>query len=211
MQCIVLFGIQGSGKGTQAKRLSEALGYSHINMGDLLRDHVARNTNLGVKVQGIISSGALVDDHVIFDLLESILHEHVNGIIFDGFPRTVAQADYLVHHFKVHEVFFLDLSEEEAIKRISSRRVCPGCAANYNIFSKKPRVEGVCDVCGTKLEMRADDTPEAVHKRFEQFFEQTHQLIDYFEDLHLLHKVDASRSEQEIFADISKQLSTKGF
>lgn len=211
MQCIVLFGIQGSGKGTQAKRLSEALGYSHINMGDLLRDHVARNTKLGSKVEDIISVGALVDDHVIFHLLESILQDHVDGIIFDGFPRTIFQADYLVHYFEVQEVYFLDLSEEEAIKRISSRRVCPECAANYNIFSKKPKVDGVCDVCGTQLEMRADDTPEAIHRRFEQYFEQTHQLIDYFEDLGLLYKVNASRSEQEIFEDIRDHLSKKGY
>lgn len=211
MQCIVLFGIQGSGKGTQAKRLSEALGYNHINIGDLLRDQVARRTALGLKVKGIISSGALVDDHLIFDLVESVLEKNVNGIIFDGFPRTLAQADYLVHHFNVHEVFFLNLSEEEAIKRISSRRVCPKCATNFNVHTKKPRLEGICDVCGTELEMRADDTPEAIHRRFEEYFEQTHQLIHYFEDIQLLFKVDASQSETEIFFDIRKQLSKKGF
>ncbi len=208
MQSIVIFGIQGSGKGTQAKLLSEALCFKHINIGDLLREQVSHKSVLGQKVQKIIGSGSMVNDELIFDLVKSILDDSYKGIVFDGFPRTLAQAEYLVQNFEVCQVIYLDLSESEAVSRISSRRVCPQCLANYNILSKKPRIEGICDVCGSTLQRREDDCPIAIRKRLKNYYEQTQQLTDYFSSLALLFRVDASQSEADIFAVIQDRIKS---
>jgi adenylate kinase len=136
MQCIVIFGIQGSGKGTQAKLLSESLGYQHVNIGDLLRDQVSRGTELGNEVKAVIARGELVEDELIFRLIANAIQANAKGIVFDGFPRTEAQAEHLGKHFTVRKVFYLDLSEEEAISRIGARRVCQSCGENFNLIAK---------------------------------------------------------------------------
>ena len=130
MQSFVFLGIQGSGKGTQAELLSERINFQHINIGDLLREQVMKRTELGLKVQDIIGRGDLVPDALVFEIVESSLNPDRKGIVFDGFPRTLVQAQYLVEHFEVLQVFFLELAEDEAIARLSSRRVCPACGAS---------------------------------------------------------------------------------
>ncbi|MFO8144510.1 MAG: nucleoside monophosphate kinase [Candidatus Syntrophosphaera sp.] len=192
MQCYVFFGIQGSGKGTQAVLLSEELNFQHVNIGDLFREQVLQKTSLGRKVEDIISNGELVPDELVFEIITRSLLPDREGIVFDGFPRTLLQADYLVRHFEVLQVFFLELSEYEAIKRISSRRICPSCGANYNLISNPPQQENICDECGSELTIRKDDRPEAISKRFREFYEQTLVLKEYFLEKGLLSKIDAS-------------------
>lgn len=191
MQCFVFFGIQGSGKGTQALLLSESLNFQHVNIGDLLREQVVRQTELGLRVQDIIHRGELVPDELVFEIIQQSLLPDREGIVFDGFPRTLNQAEYLVEHFQVLQVFFLELDEKVAIQRISSRRICPDCGANYNLISNKPLRENICDECGGNLTMRKDDRPEAIAKRLKEFYEQTLVLKDFFDYRGLLSRIDA--------------------
>ncbi|MBW6514175.1 MAG: nucleoside monophosphate kinase [Candidatus Syntrophosphaera sp.] len=193
MQCYVFFGIQGSGKGTQALLLSESLNFQHVNIGDLLREQVLHQTELGLKAQDIISRGELVPDELVFEIIARSLLPDRQGIVFDGFPRTLRQAEYLVEHFQVLMAFFLELDEAAAIERISSRRICPSCGANFNLISNKPRQDGICDECGGALSIRNDDRPEAISKRLREFYEQTLVLKEFFGQQGLLALIDAGR------------------
>ncbi|HQB50571.1 MAG: nucleoside monophosphate kinase [Candidatus Cloacimonetes bacterium] len=209
MQCFVFLGIQGSGKGTQAELLSERINFQHINIGDLLREQVMKRTELGLKVQDIIGRGDLVPDALVFEIVESSLNPDRKGIVFDGFPRTLVQAKYLVEHFEVLQVFFLELAEDEAIARLSSRRVCPACGANYNILTNKPNKDNFCDVCGTELIIRQDDQPEVISRRVKEFYEQTLALKEFFAKRGILSVIDASEHIEEIaakIADIAERL-----
>jgi len=202
MQCFVFFGIQGSGKGTQAELLSEGLNFQHINIGDLFREQVMRKTDLGLQVQDIIGRGDLVPDNLVFEIVDKSLLPDRQGIIFDGFPRTLVQAEYLVEHFEVRQVFFLELEEKTAIARISSRRICPVCGQNYNLVSEPPQREDVCDECGGSLIIRNDDKPEAISRRLAEFYEQTLTLKEFFAERGLLTGVDASQDIEEVAAAI---------
>jgi adenylate kinase len=197
-KCFVFFGIQGSGKGTQAELLSSEIGFQHINIGDLLREQVSSKTDLGEKVQSIITRGELVPDELVFEIVTRTLSPTCKGIVFDGFPRTLRQAEYLSTHFNVLQVFFLHLEEDVAIKRISSRRVCQDCGSNYNLISNKPKHDDVCDKCGGSLIIRKDDRAEAISKRLKEFYEQTLILKDYFSNLGILFEIDADTDVETI-------------
>lgn len=207
MKCYVFFGIQGSGKGTQAELLSKELNYQHINIGDLFRTQVALKTALGSKVSEIIRKGELVPDDLVFELVVSSLRPGCEGIVFDGFPRTLMQAEYLIEHFQVMRVFFLELSEETAIGRISSRRVCAACGANYNLVTNSPKIEGKCDACSGELTIRNDDRPEAISKRLKEFYDQTIVLQDFFANHGVLSRIDASGEVDEIASQILDVIS----
>ena len=205
MKCIVIFGIQGSGKGTQAELLSEKLGYQHINIGNLLREQVALQTKLGRMVQETISSGALVSDELVFQVVESTLEPGCPGIVFDGFPRNLCQAEYLAQHYEIQGAFYLDLDEQEAIARISARRECSECGRNYNLKTNNPIHEDVCDSCGGSLIIRKDDRPEAIKKRLVEFYAQTFTLKQFFAEQELLTVINASGD----IDDISKEILAK--
>jgi adenylate kinase len=207
MKCYAFLGIQGSGKGTQAEKISEYLNYQHINIGDLFRYHIKNGTPMGKKVSQIISSGALVPDETVFELVSKSTHNDAQGIIFDGFPRTIPQAEYLLEHYSLQQVFYLELTEETAIGRISQRRVCSGCGANYNLASQPPSVAGICDACGNHLTLRQDDQPEAISKRFAEFYEQTFPLRQFYLEHQLLTVLSADASIEEIFGRITDTIS----
>lgn len=207
MKCIVIFGIQGSGKGIQAKLLSQKLGYQHINIGDLLRDQISRETEIGKQVHSVISRGELVADELVFHLVDETVDKSAPGIVFDGFPRTRPQVEYLRTHYDVQKAFFLRLEEDVAIARILSRRVCQNCGENYNIISKKPAVDGVCDICGGVVDVRMDDRPEAIQKRVHEFYMQTKKQKLYFAQYGLLKIVSADQEPQEVFAAILAELN----
>jgi adenylate kinase len=198
MDCIVFFGIQGSGKGTQATLLSEALGYCHINIGDLFRDNAARGTDIGKQVEEVIRRGELVSDELVFEVIRQSTSEGCKGIVFDGFPRTPNQAEYLSAHYRVIQAFFLELSESTAIARVSARRVCVSCGENYNLKTMPPKLENVCDQCGGVLSIRQDDRPEAIAKRLKEFYEQTLSLREFFRDQKLLTVIPADNGIDEI-------------
>ncbi len=204
MHCFVFFGIQGSGKGTQAELLSASLSFQHINIGDLFREQVTRETTLGLQVRDIIGRGDLVPDDLVFEIVAKSLLPDRHGIIFDGFPRTLAQAKYLVRHFEVRQVFFLELAETAAIARISSRRICRDCGQNYNLVSDPPLQANICDECCGELIIRNDDKPEAISRRLNEFYEQTLALKEFFSGRGLLSQVDASLEIETVAAEIMK-------
>lgn len=203
---VILLGPPGVGKGTQAVRLSDAVGWEHVSTGDLLRAARRAGTELGRKAQSYMDSGELVPDSLILDLvrdhLKGIAPEA--GILFDGFPRTTAQAEGLVQVLasvgrRVDKVVVFQASDEELVKRLSGRRTCPECGAVYNIHLTPPAKEGVCDRCGVSLVHRADDEPETVRRRLVVYKEQTSPLIEWYENSDaVVERVNAEAGVDEV-------------
>ena len=208
MDVVVFLGIQGSGKGTQAMLLAKKLEYTHINIGDIFRKHISEGTELGKQVEHIIHAGELVSDELVFDLVNATITGKCKGLIFDGFPRTKAQAEFLLTHYNVLRVYYLEIGEAEALDRISTRLVCKGCGSNFNNKSHLPMVEGICDHCGHKLMIRPDDKPAAIHKRFKEFFKETHPLKGFFAERNLLMELHASSPIKEITTAITKDIAS---
>jgi len=208
---IVLFGPQGSGKGTQAEVVAKELGLYHFSMGDALREEIKAKSAIGLKVEKIMASGALVPAQITFDiaLKKSKSKECSKGIIFDGFPRSDEQYAFLKKNFKIDAAIELALSDEDAVKRIGSRRVCPKCGKNYNTIYLKPKKEGYCDDDNTKLIIRDDDKPVEVKKRLAIYKSQTEPLKAEYSKLKILHVVDASKPIPEVSKTILKLLKKK--
>lgn len=206
MESIVFLGIQGSGKGTQAKILSKALNYQHVNIGDLLRRQIAEQTEIGNKIKAVIARGDLVSDEMVFRLIRDSISDEFCGIVFDGFPRTMVQAEYLIENFAVRHVIYLRLDETEALSRMISRRNCPNCHTDYNLISKPPRIKGICDRCQTALVQRADDTEAAIEQRFKEFYSQTYALVEFFRNKGLLREVAASGAVDTIASDVREAI-----
>lgn len=201
---IVLFGPPGSGKGTQASLLKEKTGAAHVSTGEILREAVANGTEVGLKAKAYMEQGALVPDDVVIaiakDKLESIGDK---GFIFDGFPRTIAQAEAfdvaLAEIGKpLDAVVNLKVDDEELVKRLSGRRVCPSCGEPYHVDTKKPQVDGKCDKCGADLVHRADDQAEAIRNRLQVYANQTSPLLGYYEGKGILKNIDAVGGIDEI-------------
>jgi adenylate kinase len=203
---VILLGPPGVGKGTQAVRLADSVGWEHVSTGDLLRAARRDGTELGRKAQAFMDSGELVPDSLILDLVR----EHLSGvapdagILFDGFPRTAAQADELDDALRevgrrVDGVVLFEAPDDELVNRLSGRRSCPECGAVYNVHLSKPATEGICDRCGGGLVHRADDQPETVLRRLEVYGELTAPLIAYYEDHEAeLRRLAADRPVDEV-------------
>ncbi|MBM4403223.1 MAG: nucleoside monophosphate kinase [Candidatus Cloacimonetes bacterium] len=206
MNAIVFLGIQGSGKGTQAKLLSELIGYRHINIGELLRAQIQKGSDTGKQVDKITTRGELVSDELVIDMIGAETSQEKKGIIFDGFPRTLAQAVVLLEKYHLLRVYYLDLPEQEAVKRLSARRTCRVCGENYNLLTHPPRSPALCDICPGHLCRRPDDKPIAIRKRIAEFYRQTHNLKDLFEEKNLLLTVSASGGIKEIAETIKRDI-----
>lgn len=183
---IVLFGPPGAGKGTQAGLLSEKYGAAHISTGDILREAVANKTEVGLQAKGYMDKGELVPDEVVIAIAkERLASIGERGFLLDGFPRTIAQAQALDAALEeigrpLDAVVNLQVDDEEIVRRLSGRRVCPNCGEPYNVESKKPKVEDKCDKCGADLVHRADDQPEAIRNRLNVYHTQTSPVLDYY-------------------------------
>jgi len=195
---VVLMGIQGCGKGTQAKLLAKHYSWQHINLGGLFRKEIAKNTKKGNEIKHYIDNGNLVPDEIVYHTIEKVLGGKKRGFIFDGFPRTLAQAHYLVENHNINKVIFFDLEDDIARARMDARRVCSNCNKDYNILSKPPKKEGICDDCGHELIRRTDDSLEGINQRINLFHEQTKPLCDFFKERGLLFVVNANQGIQEI-------------
>ena len=198
IDAIVFLGIQGSGKGTQAQLLANHTGFKHLNIGDLLREKSRGQSSLGREIKSTIDGGELVSDALVYRLIDESIAPSCPGIIFDGFPRTLAQAEYLVQHYRLARVYYLDLSENDAIARIEGRRICSQCGENYHILNKAPAKKGVCDSCGGLLVKRADDSPRAIKERVKAFYKETFMLKGFFEKMGLLVSLPAIKSIEDI-------------
>ncbi len=203
---IILIAPPAGGKGTQSKMICSSYNLAHISTGDLLRMEVARGND---ELANIMNSGKLVSDEIVLKLIDEYISNNVslNGFLFDGFPRNIAQAEKLndilgKYDKKIDYVILLDIDKDLASKRISGRRSCPNCGASYNIYfdSMKPKNDGLCDKCGNKLASREDDNQETYAKRYETYLESTKPLLDFYKDV--LYTIDASKTPEETFKQI---------
>ena len=204
---ILLIGIQGCGKGTQAKILEENFGWKHITTGNLLRENIERKTELGLTAKKFMDAGELVPDKYVFQIVEDALAIAEKGTILDGFPRNMEQLKYLEKNFTIDKVILLELSDEKALERVSSRRNCVDCKKDYNLLYSKPKVDGVCDVCGGEIVQRDDDHESAILKRIEKFYDDTSDVISYFSDKGKLIRVKADDPINTIQENIVKALN----
>jgi len=213
---IILLGPPGSGKGTQAKLLSKKYSIPHIAMGDILREEVAKKTPLGKKVNVYMSKGELVPDEIVIEVLKKRLQEAdcVDGFILDGFPRTLNQAKALDNmlnelNLKIDAVIYIEVPDEEIMKRLSLRRTCKVCGRIYNLHYNPPKQDGKCDVCGGELIIRDDDKPEVIKNRLKVYNDQTKPLVDYYKSHKLLIRINGVDPIDKVFQQIVEKLSLK--
>lgn len=181
---LLFFGPPGAGKGTQAKKVAQEFQIVHISTGDILRDAVSKGTELGKMAKAIMDRGELVSDEIMNSLVKERLEE-LDSFILDGYPRTLDQAKFLDQATKelqkeIDAAVLIDVSEEEIVKRISNRRVCPNCGKVYNLITLQPKEDEKCDVCGTKLIQRDDDKEEVVRERYKVYKKNTEPVIEYY-------------------------------
>lgn len=180
----VIFGAPGSGKGTYASRLKSGLGVDVIAMGDIFREMMKEDSELGRKIKGYVEKGLLVPDDIVNEVLKQRIAKVPTGkgFILDGYPRTVEQADTLENIAKIDVVILLMVPDWIIIERLSTRRICRNCGTVYNIRFLKPKVEGICDKCGGQLYQRSDDTPEVIKRRLHVYEEQTQPILRRFKE-----------------------------
>ncbi len=209
---VILLGPPGVGKGTQAVRLADEAGWAHVSTGDLLRAARRQGTELGKLAQKFMDAGELVPDSLILDLVREHLADldPDAGILFDGFPRTTAQAEGLqgvlaASGRRVDQVVVFEAPNETLVKRLSGRRSCPDCGAVYNVHFSPPAVEDVCDRCGGTLVHRKDDAPETVTRRLEVYLEQTQPLIAWYEQANAPQvRIQADRGVDDIQSEFRR-------
>ncbi len=194
MNNFIFLGPPGAGKGSLAVKVAEDYKIPHISTGDIFRANIKAQTPLGVKVKAIIDSGSLVSDELTFELVKDRLAQDdcKNGYILDGFPRTIPQAEMLEKLVDDVKVVNFEIQDEIVIRRLSTRRVCKACGANFNVLTLPPKVEGVCDKCGGELYQRDDDKQESIMHRMDVYREQTEPLINFYKNKGKITDLDAS-------------------
>jgi len=208
---MILLGAPGAGKGTQADFIKEKLGIPSISTGNLLRAAIAAGSELGRKAAAFMESGNLVPDELVLDLVKERIGQPdcANGMIFDGFPRTVEQADALSKMVDIDMALLLDVPDEVIVNRMSGRRTCPNCQATYHVVSAPPKVEGVCDKCGAKLGIRKDDKPEVVRERLAVYHSKTEPIVEYYRNKGVLKVVDGQASLEQTRALVAEAIGVE--
>ena len=201
---LVFLGPPGAGKGTIAAKAKDVYSIPHISTGDLFRDNIKRETELGKKVQGILASGGLVPDEVTIEMVRDRLasDDTASGYILDGFPRTIPQAEALSEMAELEAVINFVLSDDEVVKRLSGRRLCPSTGRIYHIVSNPPKQEGIDDETGEPLIQRDDDKPEAIRHRLEVYRAETAPLIGYYKEKGKIIDIDASPSPETVLSSV---------
>lgn len=214
---LVFLGLPGAGKGTQGERVSARLGIPHISTGKMFRDAIQSETEIGRQAQAYIQRGELVPDELAIEIVKERLRrpDCDRGFILDGFPRSVPQARALDEALpglgtKLDWAVNIEISPEEAIRRIANRIVCAQCGATYNLASRPKHRLGVCDACGGPLAQRADDTEETARNRLRVYLDQTHPVVEYYRERARLITVDGEQPISEVFADIMAALTSAG-
>ena len=210
LKTIILLGAPGAGKGTNAKKITSEYHLPHISTGDMFREALRDETELGKLAKSYMDKGLLVPDEVTISLVKERLSKDdcKDGFLLDGFPRNLKQAEALEEIGKeinrpINYVIDINVPEEILKDRITGRRVCKKCGAPYHIKTLKPKVEGVCDICGGELIQRKDDNEEALKVRLDEYHHQTEPLINYYSKKGILHTVDGSKDLKEVMADIN--------
>lgn len=204
---IVLIGPQASGKGTQAKLLKEKLGIPHISTGDMFREAIAKDTELGKKTKAVMEAGTLMPDEITNELVQERLNQDDcrKGYMLDGYPRNIAQTKALDKFSKVDKAIEISIPDSVAIKRLSARTQCRKCGAIYGI-SIIPEKKGICDKCGGQLYQRDDDKPEAIKKRLEIYHKETKPIIEHYRKKGVLETINGDQDVEKIFKDVMKVL-----
>jgi adenylate kinase len=211
MRKYIIMGAQGSGKGTQARLLADAVDLEHINVGDIFRWNVQHHTKLGAQVRRVMDAGELVPD----ELVEAVVHRRLSehdwnfGFIIDGFPRNQPQARFFLESYDIDAVIVLEVPDRVVEERILSRRLCSRCGLDYNLFSHRPAVPDVCDMCGGRLVTRSDDTPAAVHARLRDYHAKTRPVLDLFRAKEVVVAVDATGPPPLVHASIREALGLR--
>lgn len=210
MTSIVLFGPPGAGKGTQAARITESTGLPQVSTGDMLRAAVKNGTKTGLAAKQYMDDGQLVPDSIIIDLIKHRILETdaEKGVMFDGFPRTIAQAEALANTTEVTHVIAIEVPDERIVERICGRYSCANCGAVYHDTFNPTIEHGICDECGsTEMKRRADDNESTVLQRLSAYHEQTSPLAEWYESEGIFHRIDGDRPIEQITLDILQALS----
>lgn len=205
---IILLGPPGAGKGTQAKSISNRYSIPHISTGDIFRKNISENTPLGIEAKTYMDNGQLVPDEVTINMVKDRLQEEdcKNGYLLDGFPRTVSQAEALQNFIEdrgesLDTALLIFVPRDFILERMTGRRVCPSCGASYHV-KFNPAKDGKCELCGSDVVQRKDDTAETVEERLDVYEKQTQPLIDYYKKKNLLSQVDGTKAINEVFEEI---------
>ena len=211
MHKYIIMGVQGCGKGTQARLLKEAFDPVHISVGDMFCWHIQSHTKLGARIKRIMAEGQLVPDDVVEDVVKQRLEQHDwnYGFILDGFPRNGRQAAFFLESYDIDAVLLIEVPDAVVLERILNRRLCPKCGLDYNLIFHRPAVANTCDVCGTALIARPDDTPDAVRARLQDYHAKTQPILDLFRRKELVVVVDGTRPVAEVQQDLRRQLGQK--
>ncbi|OGO02227.1 MAG: adenylate kinase [Chloroflexi bacterium RBG_13_53_26] len=206
---IILLGAPGSGKGTQAERLAEITGMTHISSGDIFRQAEKEGSELGKLAKSYMEKGLLVPDEVVTKMVLDRIAGNERGFILDGFPRTIEQAESLdkaLREDDIDKAVYIKVSQDELLRRLSGRWICRQCEKPYHLTTSPPKVAGRCDVCGGQLYQRPDDTTETAEKRLKVYFEQTAPLVDYYRKKGRLLEMDGERQIEEVSKDLLSKL-----
>lgn len=212
---IVLLGPPGAGKGTQAKSISNRYEIPHISTGDIFRKNISEMTPLGIEAKKHMDNGQLVPDSLTIDIVKDrlIQEDCKNGYLLDGFPRTVVQAEALKEFLiergeELDSALLIDVPKDFILERMTGRRVCPSCGASYHVKFNPPKINGKCDVCGSDVVQRKDDTEATVKERLDVYDRQTQPLIEYYKREDLLQVVDGTRAINKVFDSICSILGS---
>ena len=212
---LILIGPPGAGKGTQAARLREDFALPYVATGDMLRENVKEGTELGREAKGYMDAGDLVPDELIVAMARERLEQGdaEDGFLLDGFPRTTGQADALAEMLsglrrQVTAALLIDVPDDELVRRLAGRRVCVKSGHNYHVEFDPPKHEGVCDQDGSRLIQRDDDTPEVIERRLAVYHEKTQPLVDYYDDLGLLRRINGTRPPEAVHDHVRAVIAT---